>query len=124
VAAVVIVVMQPGRERSSALGLGPVGQGVGPFVEQGAVEPLDLAVGLGPVRPGPLVCDRAERVAEGKRAVAGAVVGQDPSDPDAVAGEERLGPGPESGRGLLPLVGANLGVGEPRVASTALWMNA
>jgi hypothetical protein len=42
-------------------------------------------------------------------------VGQDSSDLDAVAGEERFGPGPESGRGLVTLVGANLGVGQPGV---------
>src|SRR5437773_12516995 len=31
--------------------------GVGPFGEQGAVEPFYFAVGLWPVRPGPLVAD-------------------------------------------------------------------
>jgi hypothetical protein len=46
VAAVVIVGVQPGGEGGDAFGFGAVGGGVGPFVEQGAVEPFDFAVGL------------------------------------------------------------------------------
>ena len=46
VAAVMIVGVQPVGERGTAVGLRPVRAGVGPFLEQGAVEPFDLAVGL------------------------------------------------------------------------------
>ncbi len=65
VSAVVIVGVQPPRERFAALGFGPVGAGVGPFVEQGAVEAFDLAVGLRAVGPGAFVGDpgRGEHVA-------------------------------------------------------------
>lgn len=45
-AAVVIVGVQPPRQRFTAFDFGVVGAGVGPLVEQGAVEPPDLAVGL------------------------------------------------------------------------------
>ena len=56
-AAVVIVGVEPGGERGAAFGFGPVGAGVGPFLEQGAVEPFDLAVGLWPVGPGSFMRD-------------------------------------------------------------------
>lgn len=56
-AAVVIVGVHPAGGRGAAFGLGSVRAGVGPFLEQGAVEPLDLAVGLRPVGPGPFVGD-------------------------------------------------------------------
>lgn len=66
VGAVVIVVVQPGPERVGALGVAGVGAGVGPFVGQGAVKPLDFPVGLGPAGTGPLVGHRrAEGIGEG-----------------------------------------------------------
>ena len=57
VAAVVIVVMEPVGVGGCAFGFGAVHVGVGPFLEQGPVEPFDLAVGLGPVGPGTVVLD-------------------------------------------------------------------
>ena len=42
-------------ERGDTMGLGAVGPGVVPFLLKGPVEAFDLAVGLGPVGPGPLV---------------------------------------------------------------------
>jgi hypothetical protein len=57
VVAVVIVGVEPGGEGLASFLLGAVGAGVGPFFQQGAVEAFDLAVGLGPVRPGALVSD-------------------------------------------------------------------
>ena len=69
---------------------------------------LDLAVGLGPVGPGSLVPGAAGGQGCGERpgAVAGAVVGQDSSDPaDAVAVEELQRPGPEPGGSGTLLVG-------------------
>jgi hypothetical protein len=53
----VVVVMEPGSERLSTLVLGLIAAGVGPSVGHGAVEPLDLAVGLRTVRAGPLRLD-------------------------------------------------------------------
>src|SRR5690349_8445786 len=49
VSAVMVVGVQPVWQGSAAFGVGAVGLGVGPFVEQGAVEPLHLAIGLRPV---------------------------------------------------------------------------
>jgi hypothetical protein len=57
VSVVVIVGVQPCGEGVVSFLLGVVGAGVGPFVEQGAVEAFDFAVGLGPVGPGSLVGD-------------------------------------------------------------------
>jgi hypothetical protein len=55
VSAVVIVGVEPLRVCVASFGLGSVGLRVGPFIEQGPVEALDLAVGLGPVGAGALV---------------------------------------------------------------------
>jgi hypothetical protein len=110
------VVVEPGWQGGPAGLFAGVEPLVGPFVEQGSVESLRLAVGLGPVGPGPSVGDgRAEGVGEGVRAVAGSVVGEDLFDGDAAGGEEGVGAAPERGRGLLLLVGQALGVGQPGV---------
>src|SRR4051812_22624017 len=86
-----VVPVQEGRIGGDALGFAGIRAGVGPFLERGAVEPLDLAVGLRPIRPGPLVRDRvAEGGGEQLRAVGRAVVGQHPGHGDAAVGE----PGP------------------------------
>ena len=58
---------------------------------------------------------RAQGVFERVGAVAGAVVGQDPFDGDAAGFEIGVGAFPEPGRGLLLLIGQDLGVGEPGV---------
>jgi hypothetical protein len=122
VAAMVIVVVEPVGEGGDAVGFGGVGVRVGPFVEQGPVEPLHLAVGLWPVGAGPFVADLvAERGGEQLGDVAAAVVGQDPADGDPAAGEVGVGAGPECGRGLFLLVGEDLAVGEREWSSTALW---
>lgn len=55
VSAVVIVGVEPLWVGVAPFGLGSIGPRVGPFVEEGAVEALDLAVGLGPVRSRALV---------------------------------------------------------------------
>lgn len=62
VGAVVIVVMDPGGVGCCASVVGEVGAGEGPLGGEGAVEPFDLAVGLGPLGPGAAVLDP---VAEG-----------------------------------------------------------
>jgi hypothetical protein len=49
VGAVIVVGVQPAVKRRAAVAVGLIRLGVGPFFEQGAVEPFDLAVGLWPV---------------------------------------------------------------------------
>ena len=48
-------------------------------------------------------------------AVAAAVVGQDPLDDHPVVGEQGVRSGQEPSRGLPPLVGVDLGIGQPGV---------
>src|SRR3954469_12582786 len=111
-----VVPVQEVRVGGGALGFAGIRAGVGPFLEQGTVEPLDLAVGLRPVGPGPLVLDRAaERGGEQLGAVGRAVVGERPGHGDAAVGEPGLRPRPEVDHGLLALVGEDLGVGQPGV---------
>jgi hypothetical protein len=50
----VIVGPQPASEGATALGVGAIQPRIGPLIKQGLVEPLDLAIGLGPVAAGPL----------------------------------------------------------------------
>ena len=52
-----VVEVEPGWQVRQPLGVGAVGPGVGPLVEQGLDEALGLAVGLRPVGPGALVAD-------------------------------------------------------------------
>ena len=87
--------------------------GVGPIRGEGAVEALDLPVGLGPVGAGELVDDVTEGGGEKSGPVTGSVVGDDPQHGDAVRGVERIGAFPEPGGGFLFLVGQDLGVDEP-----------
>ena len=53
----VVVVVQPALELTAPLSLGGVAASVGPAIGQGAVETLDLPVGLRPIRPRALVPD-------------------------------------------------------------------
>lgn len=96
--AVMVVDVQPRRQGLGATLIGRIGSDVGPFLEQGAVEALHLAVGLGV--PGLReALDRAalqNRSSERKgTAVHLSVVGEDTLDRDAVGGEKRGRPGPE-----------------------------
>jgi hypothetical protein len=54
---VVIVGVEPKQECLATLGLGAVGPGVGPLIEQGAVEAFDFSVGLRPIGAGAFVGD-------------------------------------------------------------------
>ena len=54
-AAFVIVDAKELGEGCDAFGFTEVGTGVGPFLLEGPVESFDLAIGLRPVRSGPLV---------------------------------------------------------------------
>jgi hypothetical protein len=112
----VIVGVEPVGVGRGAVLVAAVGLGVGPFGVDGAVEALDLAVGLGPVGPGPAMFDVvAERFGEGLGPVAGAVVGHDCGDADAGCGEEGVGPEPERRGGLLAFIAELFGVGEATV---------
>src|SRR5690606_37787434 len=71
VASVMVVVVEEAGKGGAAFGVAGVGGGPGPLVFEGEVEPLDLAVGLRPVRPRALVLDPG--VSRGLAEVLGAV---------------------------------------------------
>jgi hypothetical protein len=52
VSSVMVVQVQPAVEGGGAFVVGVVGPHIGPFGQQGAVEPLDFAVRLGGLPPG------------------------------------------------------------------------
>jgi hypothetical protein len=58
-----VVLVDPARQSLDPLVIGSVEPTVGPLAEEGLDEPLGLAVGLGAMRPGPLVAgiDRGDR---------------------------------------------------------------
>ena len=95
----------------------PVDADIGPLLEEGAVEALDLAVGLGVVGP----CAAAAHAGAEARArecgatVGGAVVGEHGAHGDAALSEPGTGPLPEGDRGDRALVGEDLAVGEAGV---------
>ena len=87
--------------------------GVGPAFEQGADETLGLAVGLRPVGPCPFGHDLALVAGVVPAAFeAGAVVGEDALDGDAVLLVEALAGGQEADRRGVGLVRVELGVGQ------------
>src|SRR4051794_9739352 len=110
-----VVVPEPAVKGAGAFLACAVDRAVGPAVEHGADEAFCFAVCLWPVGPGSEVFDA--EVAAGDRvddaAVAGAVVGEDPFDRDAVAAVVVGGPLQEGGGGRGFLVEEHLGVGEP-----------
>src|ERR1700752_3860953 len=101
-----VVGVKPGLECGAPSGFGSVGECVGPLIEQGAVEPLDFSVGLGPVGADALVGDPGggQGVAPGERPVARAVVGHDPLDDDSGGGVKGAGAVPERDGGVLALI--------------------
>src|SRR6202012_1859101 len=117
VSPVMVVGVQPGVKGGAPFGLGGVGAGGGPFVEQGAVEPRHFPVCLRPVGAVPLVGDPGcgQGITPGEGLVAGPVVGQDRLDGDPGGGEERLGAAPERGRGVLAFIGQDFAVGQAGV---------
>lgn len=56
-----VVHVQPGFEQLGALFVALIGTDVSPFVEQGAVEALDLAVGLGSIGAGEHLANAEDR---------------------------------------------------------------
>jgi hypothetical protein len=119
VGALDVVVRDPGRQGVKPLGVGAVETSVGPLGEERLDEPLCLAVGLGPIWTGPLVAslERLDRALEGGTRVRLAVVGQDPLDPDAMAGEPDRGVEQEMAGTAGALVGYVGDIGR-RVASS------
>lgn len=117
VAAVVVVGVEEACQGYGAFLAGGVGPPVGPLVKEGAVEAFDLAVGLRPVGADLLVGDagRGQGLGEQLGLVAGAVIGQDAIDGDALVREERVRPFPESDGGVLAFVGQDFAVGQAGV---------
>jgi len=117
VGSVAIVVVQEAPVGVGALGFAGPGSDVGPFLEQGAVEAFDLAVGLGPVGAGLLGFGGGAFAGPvpGAAAVAGPVVGQDAFAVDAPGGEPALGAAPEVRGGLAAFVVVDLAVHQAAV---------
>src|SRR5689334_16261133 len=94
-----VVAVEPAVKGAVAIAVGAIDAHSGPFIVERAVEPFDLAVGLRPVGPGARVGDAelGAEVAPGVAAVAGAVVGQDTFDRDAVEREPAVGAFEEPG---------------------------
>ena len=82
---------QPAGQGPGALVVGAVQPPIGPLIQQGLVEPLDLAIGLRTIRASSLAADPEPGggLSEDDRLGVGlGVVGQDPLDPDPVLGKE------------------------------------
>ena len=123
--AVIVVDVQPRRQGLSTALIGGIRADVGPFLEQGAVEALHIAVGLG--MPG--LREALHRTAlqhgglEGEgTAVHPGVVGEDALDHDAMGGEKRCRPGPERTCGWSTFMAAISGYASREWSSTAEWM--
>ena len=88
-AALSVVVLEPGCKGGCAVVVGEEDLAVGPLGEQGAVEAFDLAVLPGAVRPDEDLPDAGRGAELAQRlAVGPGVVGHQPFDPgDAVGGE-------------------------------------
>jgi hypothetical protein len=111
-----IVEPQPASQGAATFGVAAVQPGVGPLIQQGLVEPLDLAIGLGPVAAGALAPDPQPSRGLGKQHRVGVglgVVGQDSLDPHPVLGEEPSRLDQEAGAGLGGLDGEDLAEGDP-----------
>ena len=113
----VVVLVEPAGEGVTALMLTVVAPRVRLTVGHGAVEALDLAVGLWPVRTGPLRGDRQglAGVAPQVRPVGTAVVRKDPLDGDAPLVEPLDGLDQDSGGGEGGFVVVDLSVGDAGV---------
>src|SRR3954470_10905188 len=113
----VVVGEEAVKAAAAELVAGP-GPGVGPFGEQGPVEPFGLAVGPGAAGFGEAAFElpgRADPAPVGAVPVDQRVVGQHPADADAVAGEPGQGPVQEPGAGRVLLIRQGFGVGQAGV---------
>ncbi|GAA4932611.1 hypothetical protein GCM10023224_11020 [Streptomonospora halophila] len=98
---VIVGPVQKARVGGLAVLAAGVGPRIGPLPEQSAVEPLDLAVGLGPLGTGPARMDSqfAAGGLPGGLGIGPGVIGQHPLHRHAVAGEPGDGPAQEPGTG-------------------------
>jgi hypothetical protein len=105
-AALPIVVVQPGGQRLGAVPRAQVGPAVGPLAQEGLNEALGLAVGARGVGTGAEVADAGAptEAREPIRDIAGAIVGQDAPDADPVPSKPRPGAPQELRRRHAPLV--------------------
>jgi pimeloyl-ACP methyl ester carboxylesterase len=113
----VIVGPQPAAEGSTALQVGAIEPRIGPLLQQGLVEPLHLAIGLGSIPASPLERDGQPGSGLGEQDRLGiglGVIGQDPLDPYPVVGEEAGCLDQEQRCGGGRLVGEDLAEGDPR----------
>jgi hypothetical protein len=118
VAASSVVVPDESVQGSTAGGVAGPGAGVGPFVEQGPVEPLGFAVGPGAPGLGEPSFDLsggADPRPVHAVPVDERVVGQDPPDPDSLGGEPGQRPVQERRTGGVFLVVEHLAVDQPGV---------
>jgi len=112
-----VVMLEPRRELQIAFLRVEVVANVGPLAQGGLNEAFGLAVGARSVRTGEAVLD-AELEAGGAEvagAIAGAVVGEQAADGDAVLGVEGDGGAQEGDGGFGLLVGQHAGEGEAGV---------
>jgi len=109
--------LQPGRELLIAFVGVEVMANVGPLAQSGLNETFRLAVGAWSVRAGEAVLDAKLEAggAEVAGAIAGAVVGEQAANGDAVLGIEGDGGAQESDGGCALLVGQHAGEGEAGV---------
>src|ERR1700733_11445226 len=113
-----VVVLDPSGQGRAAGSVGGPGAGVGEFGEQCAVEPFGFAVGPGasgldePPGDGQVGAGQGP---VGASAVDQRVVGQDPLDDHAVAGEPGCGSAQERRCGRVGLVGQRFDVGQAGV---------
>jgi hypothetical protein len=115
-AALPIVVVEPGRQRLGAVPRVRVGPAVGPLAQQGLDEALRLAIGARGVRAGAQMAHArtATEAGEPRRDIARAIVAQDAADADAVAAEPRPGAPEKLRRRGAILLRQHLDVGQPR----------
>ena len=118
-AAVVVVGVQEVWQGRRSIGVAGVGAGVGPLVEQGAVEAFDFADGLRPLGAGEIAgrAELGQGLLPGEALVGGpGIVGRYPLDAvDPAGGEEGHGPAQEAGAGGGLLVAVDLAVGQAGV---------
>jgi hypothetical protein len=120
-AALPIVVVQPGRQRLSAVARAGVGAAIRPLAQEGLDEALGLAIcprGVG-ARAEMAHPDTATETGEAGGDIAGAIVGQDAPDADAVAPKPGSGAPEKLLRGPPAFVRQHFDIGQPGGISIA-----
>jgi hypothetical protein len=111
-----IVVVQPAGKGRRAESRGQIGEGVGPFTQQGLDEAFRLAVRLGSVGARETLGQALRPAARSDEvgAIGIAIVAQDALGLDAAPAKPRQGPAQEPNDGGRSLVGQHLGIGQAR----------